>query len=355
MAYTILNGVRIEALTACVPSYCEDNLESGQNLFSETELRNVVKATGIRYRRICRSEKTTALDLSIKAAENIFEHTAIKKDEIGAIVFVTFTPDNQMPNNATLVQHRMGFGNLIPAFDINLACSGYVYGLWISAMMAKNLNKRVLFLDGEKQSSITSKRDKATALLMADAGSATLVAPDEVTSDWSFSFETYGEDREALNIPSGGSRNPIKPEDLEYTVREDGSFRRNVDIMMNGMDVFKFVVQKVSANIKNLLKDTGTDDSTIDFLALHQANEYMLKQVAKRNKIPFEKLPISIGKYGNSSSATIPVTICSERSEILREGKRKILLSGFGAGLSIGTAIVETDSPYCGGVIEYDE
>jgi 3-oxoacyl-[acyl-carrier-protein] synthase-3 len=355
MGYSTLNGVRIEGLTACVPAHCEDNLESGKAIFSEAELKNVVKATGIRYRRVCKDENTTALDLSIRAAEDIFKNTEIKKEDIGAVVFVTFTPDNQMPNNATLVQHRMKLDHFIPAFDINLACSGYVYGLWVSAMMAKNLNKRVLLLDGEKQSYVTSNRDKATSLLMGDAGSATIVAPGETASDWNFSFETYGEDRGALNIPAGGARNPVKVEDLEYVEREDGSFRRNVDIQMNGMDVFKFVIQKVSANIKNMLKDTATDESELDFLALHQANEYMLKQIAKRNKIPFEKVPVSINKYGNSSSPTVPVTICSERNEAIQTGKKRILLSGFGGGLSIGTAIVETDRPYCGGVIEYAE
>jgi len=355
MAYSTISGIKIEALTACVPEYCQDNLESGKLIFSDSELKNVVKATGIRYRRICKLEDTTALDLSIKAAEDIFFNSKIKREEIGAVVFVTFTPDNQMPNNATLVQKKMNLDNHIPAFDINLACSGYVYGLWVSAMMVKHLNKRVLFLDGEKQSYVTSNKDKATALLLADAGSATILAPDKNTTNWFFSFETYGEDREALHIPSGGSRNPIKPTDLDYIKREDGSFRRNVDIMMNGMDVFKFVIQKVSANIKNILNETTIDESQIDFFALHQANEYMLKQIAKRNKIPLEKIPISINKYGNSSSPTVPVTICSEKAELFQNSKNKVLLSGFGGGLSIGTAIVESDKPYCGGVIEYEE
>lgn len=355
MSFSTLTGVKIEAITACVPSNTEDNLESGKVIFSETELRNVVKATGIRYRRVCKSENTTALDLSIKAADDIIDNANISKETIGAVVFITFTPDNQMPNNATLVQHKMDLSSFIPAFDINLACSGYVYGLWIASLMAKNLKRRVLLLDGEKQSAVTSQRDKATSLLLADAGSATVIAPSADDSRWCFSFETYGEDREALYIPSGGSRRLVRQEDLEYTEREDGSYRRNIDITMNGMDVFKFVIQKVSANIKNILKDTGMDASSLDFFALHQANEYMLKQIAKRNKIPFEKVPVSINKFGNSSSPTVPVTICSESAEEIKKGDKKILLSGFGGGLSIGTAIIETQDVYCGGVIDFDE
>ncbi len=356
MPFTRISGVRFESVSACVPSNTVDNMQSGGMLFSGNELKNVLKATGIEKRRICKNSGTTALDLSLKAAEDIFENTGLGKDEIGAVVFVTFTPDNQMPNNATLVQKRLGLSNFIPAFDINLACSGYVYGLWVASMMAVNLNKKVLFLDGEKQSHITSQNDKSTALLMGDAGSATVLSPAGKNGcEWFFSFETYGEDREALYIPAGGARSPLKKEDLEYVEDETGSSRRNIDIRMDGMEVFRFVIQKVSSNIKNIMEDTRINEQDVDFFAFHQANEYMLRQISKRNNIPFSKVPISIDRYGNSSSTTVPVTICSERKEQIRETRNRVLLSGFGGGLSIGTGIIDMDKVYCGGIIEYEE
>jgi len=355
MPVTKISGVKIEAMTACVPANIADNMVVGGGIFSEHELKNVLKATGIEKRRVCKNDDTTALDLSLKAAENIFENTELKREDIGAVVFVTFTPDNQMPNNATLVQRQLGLGNFIPAFDINLACSGYVYGLWISSLMAYNMNKKVLFLDGEKQSHLTSKKDKSTALLMGDAGSATIISPDKNDNEWFFSFETYGEDREALYIPAGGARSPLKKEDLDYVEDEDGSSRRNIDIKMNGMDVFRFVIQKVSSNIKSTMENVGIEESEIDFFAFHQANEYMLKQISKRNKIPFSKVPISIDRYGNSSSTTVPVTICSEKKKEITEKNNRVLLSGFGGGLSIGTGIIDIDEIYCGGILEYEE
>ena len=355
---SILSGIKIEAIAASLPENEIDNQAVGRELFGEA-LDNLIISTGVRKRRICKNPDTTALDLSLHAAETIYSSGEIKKQDIGAIVFVTFTPEKIMPNNASLCQHRLNLATNIPVFDINLACSGYVYGLWVAGMMANNLSKKVLLLDGDKQSHIFSPKDKVTSLLFSDAGSATIIAPclssGETQSNWYFSFFSDGSMRNVLEIEDGGSKNWFSRNSTQYHDTKDGNKIRKTDISMDGFEVFKFVVKELPENIKHLVESSEYEFSDINYLVLHQANQYMIKQVAKRLKFSPDQVPLTINKYGNSSSATIPVTIASELSAAVKNKKCKVILSGFGAGLSIGSAIIDLDSCHSYGIIDYYE
>jgi len=347
-----ISGIKIDGIYACLPNTEIDNRNAGEELFGKS-IEDLIKSTGIEKRRIC-SKGTTGLDLSIKAAKGLFMADDINPMEIGGVVYVTFTPDNLMPNNSTYVQSELKLPNNIPAFDINLACSGYPYGLWISAMMAKNLNKKVLLLDGDKQSHITSPHDKGTALLFSDAGSATMLSPDNTGSQWQFAFETIGSKREVLYIEDGGAKNSLSNNSFLYKTYEDGNKRRNTDIKMDGLEVFKFVAQGVKKNLTELLNDADRKPEDFDYLILHQANLYMMKQLCKKLGFPLEKMPITADKYGNSSSSTIPVVMASELQKPIQEKGLKLLMSGFGAGLSIGSALIELKKDTTLGVVEYE-
>ena len=343
MTISKISGIRIDGIYGCLPSNIIDNREVGKALFGES-LENLIKATGIVKRRIC-SNGVTSYDLCLKAAKELIHDLNIDNDDIGGIINVTFTPDNLMPNNATHAQSDLNLNNSVAAFDINLACSGYVYGLWVAAMMANTLNKTILLLDGDKQSYLTSPKDKSTYLLFGDAGSATIISPDENNEDeFVFSFYTDGSRRDSLIIKDGAARNEFNGESLLYKADEDGNLLRNVDIRMSGMDIFKFVVQDGKKNIIEYLNILGKTAEDFDYLILHQANVYMIKQLCKKIGFTLDKLPITADKYGNSSSATIPITISSELHEISKEKDLKLLISGFGGGLSLGIGSIKLNT-----------
>lgn len=344
-----IKGINIEAIAGCVPSNIIDNSDYCKELFKD-DIKKIIKATGIEKRRFC-LENETALDLCVYAANKIFEQNKILKEDIGAVIFVTSTPEYIMPNNATLVQDKLGLRKDILAYDINLACSGYPFGLFNAALTAKATNKKVLLLDGDKQSHLTSKYDKGTGLLFSDGGSATIVSVGVEDLVWRFEFETDGNKHDAIIIEDGGSKNPLKEGSLKYYEIDSISRLRKIDIKMNGLDVFEFATKNVPENIKKLVSLGNIDIANIDILALHQANKFMIRQIAKNLKVPLEKVPMCIEKYGNTSSSTIPLVL----NEMYRDNlsNKKILMSGFGAGLSIGSAYIETENTISLGVFEY--
>jgi 3-oxoacyl-[acyl-carrier-protein] synthase-3 len=338
MNISAVTGIKIEGICACVPGNVVDNRTAGQDLFGSS-IEDLIKSTGIATRRVC-TEDTTGFNLCQKAAEELLAGAVANPSEIGGVVYVTFTPDNPMPNNATYMQHVLNLPNDTPAFDINLACSGYPYGLWVAALMAKSLNKKILLLDGDKQSHITSPFDKATAMLFSDAGSATIVSPANEENVWQFTFETDGSKRQVLSIQDGGARSFFSQKSLDFNTFEDGSKRRNTDIFMDGLEVFKFVAQTVKANLQSFMANIEKTPADYDFLILHQANVYMMKQLCKKLGFGLDKMPITADKFGNSSSSTIPLTIASELQQAATEKDIALLMSGFGGGLSIGSASI---------------
>jgi len=348
-----VNGVKIGGLAACIPATEIDNAVAMKELYGE-ETENVIRTTGVAKRRIC-SGNVTSLDLCIKAAEYLKDESDYDVEQIGAVVFVTASPDYLIPNNSTYVQHKLGLSNSVAVYDINHACPGFIYGLWNASMVATSMQKPVLLLDGETHSHFASPKDRATAALFGDAGAALIIEPCKEAKEWTFSFYTDGSQHDALVIPEGGYRNRIDSTSADYKQYADGGYRRGIDVTMDGMGVFNFVVRSVPKNINYLMEQTGTTPEDYDILALHQANLFMVKQVAKKLKFPAEKVPTTIQKFGNSSSATIPVTLASECQEELRNKNCKLLASGFGAGLALASVSCEIGPCVCPGVIEYDE
>ena len=353
MKFCTLSGVKIGGITACVPQNKMDNRITGTGIFGP-RLDDVIKAIGIKERRICRPG-TTALDLSVAAGRQLIDTVVMSPTDIGGLIFVTQTPDYDIPNNSSRAAHLLDLPKDCAAVDTSFGCSGYVYGLWLAGLMAKSLRSPILLLDGETHSLLTSPRDRATALLFGDAGSATLVLPDEEATPWHFGFLTDGSKYDILIIPEGRSRQPFNERSLEYREWPDGGVRRPIDIRMDGMAVFDFVVRNVPGCLKALLSDASCSASAVDLLLLHQANLFMIQQTAKLLNVPPERMPVSLDRYGNSSSVTIPVTICSEVAQQVTGRTNRALLAGFGAGLSIAAALIDLGPCICPPLIEYGE
>lgn len=333
MNISTVKGVRMEAIAACIPANTVDNLEFAKNHFEE-DMATTLKALGVLERHVASREDTTSMDFCIAAAERIFAEGNVKKDDIGAVIFVTLTPDCLMPNNSTYAQHLLGLGKDVATLDINHACPGYVFGLWNAALIAQNLQKKVLLLDGDINSKYISPWDKSTALLFGDAGSATVVAPDADAPDWHFTFMSDGSHRDAIMVRLG-MRYPVKEEHLRYKTWEDGGKRRFIDMEMNGRAVFDYVVDVVPEIANSFMDELETCGEEYDKLILHQANLFMLKKLAKA--IGFDhrsQMPVCMDRFGNTSSVSIPLTIASE----MKDPVGPVMMIGMGAGLASGIA-----------------
>lgn len=338
-----IKGVHIDGIVACVPENKIDNEASLKELYGD-EAKLIMDSTGIKTRYIANAG-TSSSDLAIACAKDLLNSTNTKPEDVGAIIFVTFTPDRLMPFNAAVVQDTLGLCKEIPAFDISLACSGYAYGLYVASMFVKSCGKKVLLLDGDVQSTYMSAYDKSTVPVMADAASATLLAPSSSKDVWKFTFYTDGAGKESLMIPAGGSAKPLRPEDLEYKDFGDGGRRRATDIYMDGFAIFRFVASDVSKWLQKFLEETGESAKTIDSFVPHQANMYMIKKLAKKLKFEWETNTWQSGNaVGNSASATVPVTIAFDYKDKLKKGKiNRVLISGFGGGLSASAGIITLD------------
>ena len=337
-----MNGIHIDGVVACVPENKIDNETSLREMYGD-EAKLIMESTGIKTRYLANLE-TSSSDLCLACAEELLKGTGTNIEDIGAVIFVTFTPDRLMPFNAALVQDKLGLDKEIPCFDISLACSGYAYGMYVASTFVKATGKKVLLLDGDIQSAYMSQYDKSTVPVMADAGSATLLSPSSDDTEWKFTFYTDGAGRASLMIPAAGSASPIKAEDLEYRDFEDGGRRRNTDIYMDGFAIFRFVASDVSKWLLRFLEAADESTETIDSFVPHQANMYMIKKLGRKLKFDWEHTWQSGDAVGNSASATVPVTIAFDVDKRLdKEKENRVLISGFGGGLSASAGIITLD------------
>lgn len=344
--------VSVKGISAAVPKKIIDNLEMGGELFTEQEIENAIKTTGIRYRRMAESDVCSS-DLCYHAAEKLLDDMDIDRNSIDMLIFMSQTPDYPQPATAPVLQHRLGLNKSCAAFDINLACSGYVYGLSTAfAYCAQEGINRVLLLIGETLTKIISFQDRATSLLFGDGGTATIIEKSPGYSKSYFSLNSDGSSYDVLWIEGGAYRLPSTIETLEPMEYEDGSIRNKEQLYMDGIEVFNFTMREVPKDIKNLMQfaDIGADD--IDYMVLHQANKLMTDFFLKKLKFPKEKAPYSLYDFGNTSAVSIPLTMVSELKDALQSKKLKLVLSGFGGGLSWGSAVIDTEQILVPDIVE---
>ena len=336
-------------MSACVPSNVVYNKDL-VTIMSPEEVDKVINSIGITERRIC-DANVMASDLCYKAAKKLMEDNSIDPASIDMVLFMSQGADYRIPATACILQQRLGLSQDCAAMDLSLGCSGYVYSL--SAAMAyasmEGVN-RVLLLDGEAFSKIVNPRDKVNVPLYGDAGTATLVEKGDFDNSV-FILHTDGSGKDAVKIP-GGMRNPITTNSLEEIERENGNFRNDLEIYMDGMEVFNFAVRVVSKGVKDVLKHSGLKIHDLDYIVFHQSNRMMTDFFVKLLKANVEQIPYCIDRFGNTSSASIPLTIVSELKDKLKE-THKVALCGFGAGLSWATALISFRDCAISNIIEY--
>lgn len=341
MAKLSFENIGITYLSGAVPKRTITNREYTKH-FSKDVVETIVDKTGVEERRFTEAGQT-ASDLCFAAAEKMLRENNIDKAEIDILIFVSQTPDYKMPATSVILQHKLGLSKNTAAFDVNLGCSGFVYALSIAYSYANMPTiRKVLVLDGETRSKVYHPKDRKTAFIFGDAGVAAIVEKQEDLGKSYFSLNSDGSKSDLIKIDAGGYRMPSTAETVkEKVVDDNGNIRTDEHGYMNGADVFNFVLREIPKSIKQTLAFSETSIDDCDYIVCHQANKFMNDYLSRKLRLNSEKVPSTIEKYGNTSSVSIPITIVDQLKDKL-DGKKQLLLSGFGVGMSWATAVLPT-------------
>lgn len=351
MAFLHFDNIRIAGVSACVPKNVMKNIEQ-LDLFTKAEIEKFIETTGVVERRFADNDICTS-DLCYDAAVKLLNDMNVKRDSIDLLIFVSQTPDYHLPATSILLQHRLGLPKKTAAFDVMLGCTGYVYGLSIafSFLLQKEFGSALLLV-GETPSKVISAKDPTTSLLFGDAGTATLIEKSTRSCESWFSMNSDGSGEEVLKIKAGAYRYPSNEKTILEREFEDGSIRSDEHLFMDGMEVFNFTIREVPKDIRSLLQYANQTLDNIDYIVFHQANKFINNFLTKKLKYPLEKTPSSLTKFGNTSSATIPLTIVSELQNEFNTTGKNVILSGFGVGLSWANAVLEISDCYIADLVE---
>jgi 3-oxoacyl-[acyl-carrier-protein] synthase-3 len=351
MANLNFSNVKIIGISACVPQKVSSNHDLLTD-YSIEEAEKIINNIGIKEKRHV-DDDTTSSDLCFKAADKLLNEMNIDRSSIDILIFLSQYPDYRIPATAPILQDRLGLPKSTASFDISLACSGYLYALSNAFSYASQSGvNRVLLLVGETFSKLVSKDDKVNAPLYGDAGTATLIEK-KINSKSTFSLFSDGSGYKSIIINAGGARNPINSINILPEIKENGNIRADNQVYMDGLEVFNFTLKVVPSSVKDILELTGNNRDDIDFYLFHQANKFMIEFFVKKLKLDNSKVPISLDTFGNVSSPTIPLTIVSRLKSDVHMKNKKLLLSGFGAGLSWGAAVINLNNCHICDLIEY--
>lgn len=350
MAFLQVNNVEVVGMAAAVPSNIEENID----IYRKWEgYDSFVATTGIeRHRKSVPSVCTS--DLCQTAAEKLIAELEWEKESIDVLVFVSQTPDYILPATSPILQNRIGLSESCYTLDISLGCSGWVYALSvISSLMQNGSMKRGLLLAGDTILKICSPEDKSTYPLFGDAGTATALEFKENTNPLLFCFNTDGDGMESIIVRDGGFRSPFTMKSLYRTSYGEGIERNNLELELEGMSVFSFGISKAPKSVNELLEHYSIDKESVDYYTFHQANLFMNEKIRKKLKLSAEKVPYSLRDFGNTSCASIPLTLVSQLTDKLRNNSLSHVSCGFGVGLSWGSVFFHTNNIICPDLIEY--
>ena len=340
MAYLSFPHVRVVGMSACVPKEIDDNRTN--QLIPESERDNLINSIGIIQKRIA-PDGVCSSDLCYEAAEKLIAQMGWEKSEIEALVFVSQTPDYILPATACVLQDRLELPTECMALDVSLGCSGWVYGMSaISALISNGSVKRALLLVGDLGTRTNSPRNRSDFPLFGDAGTCTALVYDEESKGVRLHLGTDGSGKDAIIVPEGGYRKPFNANTLDWQEVE-GGYAQGIHARMDGMSVFSFAITKGPKSIKGLCEKYDIDIEDVDCFVFHQANKLITDKIRKKLKLVEDKCPVSMDYFGNTSCATIPLTLVTRRQKELTSGPMNTIGCAFGVGLSWGSIYFETD------------
>lgn len=330
----------MKAYIKAISYYLPERVVTNEELvmeFPEWTVDKIASKVGVDCRHIA-GEDQTAADMATLAAERLFEEHNIDKQSVDFVVLCTQSPDYKLPTSACMIQDRLGLRSNIGAFDFNLGCSGYVYGLAIAkGLIAGGIAGNVLLLTSETYNKHLHPRDKGNRTIFGDAATATLVSTEGYAEIGNFSLGTDGSGAENLIVHTGAMRNPAPKGDLTFD--ENGNPTSSDYLYMNGSEIFSFTQSNVPVVVRDTLSKNGLEHSDINMFVFHQANKYMLNFLRKKLKIEEERFYINMASVGNTVSNSIPLALY----EAHKEGRllNNVLLCGFGVGYSWGGVVLK--------------
>ncbi len=303
-------------------------------LFVDWPAEKILDKTGISQRRIAAPDETAA-DLAFGAARRLFDEQGVQRGEVDFLILCTQAPDHVLPTTACLLQDRLGLATSVGAFDINLGCSGFVYGLSVAAgLIATQAARSVLLLTADTYSKYINAGDKSVRTLFGDGAAATLIEAAESGAIGPFVFGTDGSGGKDLIVKAGAFRTPRSEQTRIEAADASGNIRSDDNLYMNGAGVLGFTLREVPRMFDALLRKSALTAEALDHVVMHQANKFMVDALQKKLKLPDAKVPRLYEEIGNTVSSTIPFVLADliERDRLQRG--QQLALLGFGVGLS---------------------
>ena len=341
MALWKIKNVAIRGVTGTVPNHAVKTADF--DIFSQEEADLFDNTVGIKNRYIGPDELCTS-DLCFDAAQRLLDALGWERESIDVLVFGSVTGDYKTPPTSGILQHRLGLPTTTFVLDIPMGCCGSMYAINVAGhLLSAGSVKRALLLVGDTALRMGSMKDKSRVPLFGDSGTAMALEYDPDAQDIIIDFNTLGSGYEALMTPHGGFRHPITADSFIEEDFGNGIIRAPKDTLISGMDVFSFAITKPPISIKKMLEELKLDkDKDIDFFLIHQANKLIVDRIVKKLKLPTEKVPYNLQKFGNLGGASILMLMVSELSEELTSRPLTLLCSSFGLGLTWGTMFLKT-------------
>lgn len=329
----------LAAVRSVLPQASLDNEELASQ-YEGWSASKILEKTGIRSRRVT-APGECASDLAVRAAQRLMETTELDPASVDFLLHCTQTPDYMLPTTACVLQHRLGLPTSCGAFDFNLGCSGYVYGLGLAkALIESGQARTVLLLTADTYSKLINPADKSVRTLFGDAACATLVvARDHESLVGPFVYGTDGAGAENLIVPTGGMRRPTQFH-APLISDDSGNARTVNDLYMNGAEVFNFTLRVVPTAVETLLRKADIGADAVDLFVFHQANRFLLDHLRRKLRIPAEKFVIDMEDVGNTVSCSIPLALERAQSQGRLRPGALVMVVGFGVGYSWGATLV---------------
>lgn len=342
MAFFNFKNIKVAGVACAVPTN-EVKTETYKPLFGDEEVEKFMEMTGVRASHRT-TEHQTCSDLGYKAASELLAKKGINPDEIGALIFASHSPDYRRPSTAFVLQYRLGIPKEAVCYDISLGCSSLVVGMQTVASIINtgDINKALLIV-GDTAGKSVYPNDRSSAMLFGEAGAVMLLEKTDNDNDQIKALvRSDGSGYKYMIVPGGGYRNLHASE--EVVMCEDGNPRTLMNSFIQGTSVFTFTIFDVPRLIKDFFVKTETTPDYYDCFAFHQANLYILKQIAKKTKIDFDRMPITLDRYGNTSGASAIVSLCDKYGKDNDSKTIKVMTCGFGIGISLGAISFEINT-----------
>lgn len=345
MAKFSYNDIGILGISTVVGENKIDFVKENAYYNNDIELLGRLQKTIGFGQRYWANSQTTTSDLCLKASEILLKELNFEVSEIDAIISVTQTPDYYMPGNAHVLHEKLGLSKSSFAVDIELGCSGFIFGLQYAYSLLNSGLKKVLLVCGDTLSKVVNHKDRTEAPLFCDAGSACIIEYKENKYGKSyFILNSDGSGVKKMLQPAGAYRNPSSPETKIEVADKEGNIRSQENIYMSGVDIFNFTLIEQPKTLQEILDLSNNSKDEIDYYIFHQGNNFIVDTLAKSLKLEKEKVPKIFSKYGNQNAASIPGTICDMLQDTVFDNS-KIVMQGFGIGLSWGACMVRFVSP----------